>query len=166
MLKLLGGAFDFRTALRLRRALSQIGLIHHDRIVQQLTTNMRREHDRIDRCLADWTRARSRDELVQELADLGIPAAPVLNASEVFSHPQLQAREFFQFLERAHVGTQPNPLPPYRVNGTAPPVRAPAPTLGQHTRQVLESVLDLAADELDALERDGIIGTEPLARSS
>ena len=41
-------------------------------------------------------------------------------------------------------------------------VEWPAPTLGQHNRDVLTRLLGLSEDELKALERDKVIGTEPI----
>ena len=42
-------------------------------------------------------------------------------------------------------------------------VEWPAPTLGQHNREVLSRLLGLSDAELDALEADDIIGAEPVA---
>ena len=38
-------------------------------------------------------------------------------------------------------------------------LRAPAPTLGQHTREVMIDLLGFSAEETDALEAAGAIGT-------
>jgi crotonobetainyl-CoA:carnitine CoA-transferase CaiB-like acyl-CoA transferase len=40
-------------------------------------------------------------------------------------------------------------------------IELPAPTLGQHTREVLRGLLGLADAELGALERERVIGAEP-----
>ena len=76
--------------------------------------------------------------------------------------PQLAARGFWPMLERAHVGEQPHPSPPYRTAAAPFGIERPAPTLGQHNHEVLTAVLGLDDTEIAALERDGIIGTKPL----
>lgn len=48
--------------------------------------------------------------------------------------------------------------PPFpRRLGETPPTPAGAPRIGEHTDEVLSSVLDLSSAELDTLRADGII---------
>ena len=60
----------------------------------------------------------------------------------------------------------PHPAAPYRFGVEPVPVSRPAPTLGQHTRQVLMELLDLDSGELDALEAEGVIGTRPARKAT
>ena len=69
-------------------------------------------------------------------------------------------------LERDFVGPLPHPAAPYRFGAAPLPVVTPAPTLGQHTRQVLMELLGLDVAELDALEADGVIGTQPARKAT
>ena len=50
---------------------------------------------------------------------------------------------------------------PFRYASVERWLRTPAPTLGQHNQRVLGALLGLGADELRALEADGVIGTRP-----
>jgi crotonobetainyl-CoA:carnitine CoA-transferase CaiB-like acyl-CoA transferase len=122
----------------------------------------RRAHDEIDARLTAWTRARERDALVERLVARGIPAGPVLDAAELFAHAQLEQRGFWQWLERDFVGRQPHPAAPYRFGPEPLALDCPAPTLGEHGQEVLRGLLDLTDAEIGALERDGIIGCDPL----
>ena len=63
-------------------------------------------------------------------------------------------------LQRAGVGRQPNPSPPYRQGADAYQIGSPAPTLGQHNAQVLAR-LGLSPAQLADLETRGIIGSRP-----
>lgn len=126
----------------------------------------RARHDWIDERLASWTAPRERDEVLAELLELGIPAAGVLDVNEVLTHPQLEARGFWQWLERAHVGVQPHPSAPYRTGSEPPAIESPAPTLGEHSREVFQEVLGLSDAALDELEREGVIGTLPVVSGS
>ncbi len=120
-----------------------------------------REHARIDAALAAWSSPRERDELVAALGARGIPAAGVLDVNEVLAHPQLEARGFWQWIERELVGTQPYPSAPHRTSDAPHAIGRPAPLLGQHTREVLGRLLALSDAELDELERERVLGTVP-----
>ncbi len=122
----------------------------------------RRQHDRIDAAISAWTTERERDALVAALCARDIPAAGVLDVNEVLTHPQLEAREFWQWIEREYAGVQPSPSAPHRTGPSPHAIELPAPTLGQHTREVLRGLLRLADAELDALERERVIGAEPV----
>lgn len=137
------------------------GAIGHTRLDGELERRRRDHHDRIDAHVSAWTAARERDDVVRALLARGIPAAGVLDVNEVFAHAQLGARDFWQFMERAHVGVQPHPSAPYRWTGAAHEIDWPAPTLGEQTREVLTDLLGLSETELYGLEREGVIGTEP-----
>jgi crotonobetainyl-CoA:carnitine CoA-transferase CaiB-like acyl-CoA transferase len=121
-----------------------------------------RQHDRIDAALSAWTSRRERDASVAALTARGIPAAGVLDVNEVLTHPQLEAREFWQWIDRELSGTQPSPSAPHRTSAAPHAIGMPAPLLGQHTREVLQGILGLTDAELAELERERVIGTEPV----
>ena len=126
----------------------------------------RKEHeDDLDRALGARTGLYDGMALERRLAAARVPAAVVRNTMDVLYDPHLEARGYWQWRERAFVGEQPNPSAPYRpAGGDGRPyaVEWPAPTLGQHGREVLSRLLGLGEEELDALEADNVIGTEPV----
>jgi crotonobetainyl-CoA:carnitine CoA-transferase CaiB-like acyl-CoA transferase len=120
----------------------------------------------LDRALAAWTRGFDAADLATRLRAAGVPAAPVLSAGTLLTDPHLAARGYWQWLDRAVVGRQPQPSAPYRALTGPFAIRAPAPTLGQHNAEVLGEGLGLAASEIRALEEAGIIGSVPRMRGS
>ena len=50
---------------------------------------------------------------------------------------------------------------PFHLSGSPAVPRTPAPTLGAHTRDVLEDWLGVAGTVVDELEAQGLTGTEP-----
>ncbi len=130
-------------------------------------TDRKQREDELDRALAARTRLHDGLALERRLTSAGVPAAVLRNTLDVLYDPHLEARGYWQWRERAYVGNQPNPSAPFRPvadDGASRPyaVEWPAPTLGQHNREVLTRLLGLSGDELDALEREKVIGTEPV----
>jgi crotonobetainyl-CoA:carnitine CoA-transferase CaiB-like acyl-CoA transferase len=111
--------------------------------------------------IAAWTREQEAKLLMAELQAAGITAAALNTALDLVTDPQLEARGYIQWRERAVVGNLPHPSPPYRAGPDPIDVRTPAPTLGQHNQEVLGGILGLSDDELSTLEVRGIIGTKP-----
>ena len=128
----------------------------------------KQREDELDEALAARTALHDGLALERRLASAGVPAAVLRNTLDVLYDPHLEARGYWQWRERAWVGDQPNPSAPFRPvaeDGESRPyaVEWPAPTLGQHNREVLSRLLGLSEDELKVLERDKVIGTEPVA---
>jgi crotonobetainyl-CoA:carnitine CoA-transferase CaiB-like acyl-CoA transferase len=111
--------------------------------------------------LAAWIAARERDEVLAMLAERGIPAAAVADPRIASLHPQHRARGFYEAIEHDVVGAQPTPTVPFRYASCSRWLRRPAPTLGQHNREVLSGLLGLEDAEIEGLEAAGVIGTRP-----
>lgn len=122
--------------------------------------------EELDAALAAWTQTFEPHRLMRRLQAVGVPAAAVNPAGALLDDPHFTARAFWQWLERPVVGRQPHPSAPYREPGAPVPVRAPAPTLGQHNAQVLGGLVGLSAREIESLEARGIIGTRPRMRAA
>ena len=119
----------------------------------------RAAHDRLDAAINAWTGmlgAQAAMELLQKAhIAAGVSRAPI----QMLEDPHLKARGFWQWIDREHVGSHPQPSPPYRDSlGTLPPLR-PSPTLGQFNREILQGLLGLDDNEFDDLQAGGIIGT-------
>jgi crotonobetainyl-CoA:carnitine CoA-transferase CaiB-like acyl-CoA transferase len=116
----------------------------------------------IEAALTAWTTTRSVQTACEALQRSGIAAGPVVPAHALLEDPQLVSGNFWRRTERRYVGSHVVPKPPYALDGRAPPLHRPAPTLGEHTALVLTRVLGLDVEEIASLERDGIIGTSPV----
>ena len=83
------------------------------------------------------------------------PIAPFNTPANVGDDPQFQAR--IGFLETEAVGCEQLPLPIF-VNAQKPAVPSMAPTVGEHTDEVMRQVLGLSAREITALRAEGAFG--------
>jgi crotonobetainyl-CoA:carnitine CoA-transferase CaiB-like acyl-CoA transferase len=114
--------------------------------------------DELEKLVAAWTSARSRDDAVAALVAAGVTAAPVRAMDEVAASAHLRARDFFVTLEHPEAGTRAVAGPPWHPSRhPMRPVR-PAPTHGQHTVEVLREVLGMDDAELADLTSRGAIG--------
>lgn len=119
--------------------------------------------DAIDAGLRAWSREQEVGAAVELLVAHGVPAGEVTDFRSISSHPLLQARRFFETVDHPVVGTHPIPGQPFRYGGIDHWIRTPAPTLGQHNRDVLGGLLGLSDAELDDLSAAGVIGDTPVA---
>lgn len=126
----------------------------------------RARHDALDVAITAWTTRHEADDAMQRLQREGVCAGVVRPMAQVLHDPHLLARGFLQPVERAYAGRYLATTPYFRPGREPLPTRRVAPTLGEHTRDVLQRVLGLDAEALAALERDGVTGTAARPKSS
>ncbi len=107
----------------------------------------------LDQILADMPTA----ECLRRLATHDIPGAAVMPLDEVHAAAQIVHNGSLVVTDSPTVGTIRQPLPPISFGGAARRVPGPAPTIGQHTDEVLT---DLGYDptEITTLRVDGVLG--------
>src|SRR5207253_416695 len=119
--------------------------------------------DDIEATIAAWTQSRNADEAMSEFQAAGIAAGVARLPIDLLKDRHLQSRAFLQEVERAFVGLHPQPSMPIREGEKPYTIRAAAPTLGEHNREILLGLLALSDAEADELERERIIGTAMLS---
>ena len=117
--------------------------------------------DKLFASIADWSSQQDGHVLMKMLQQNGIAAATLNNSDDLIENEHFQSRGYLQWLERAFVGNQPHPSPPWRNGTEAIKIKKPAPTLGQHNAEILKDWLGLNEAELSGLEKRGIIGNKP-----
>lgn len=96
-------------------------------------------------------------EWVAQLEAVGVPCGPINDLAQVFADPQVRARGLAMQLPHALAGLVPQVASPIRLSETPVEYRNAPPLLGEHTRQVLEQVLGLHADAVEALRQSGVL---------
>jgi formyl-CoA transferase len=102
-------------------------------------------------------RKRSSDEWLAALVAAGIPCSRINNIDQVFSDPQVLAREMLIELPDSTGGSVKLAGSPLKLSRTPVAIRQPQPLLGQHTEEVLSKYLNYSADDLAKLRDDGFI---------
>ena len=113
--------------------------------------------DEVEHLVAEWTRGQSAVDVAETLQGEGLEAYPVLDWADALEDSQLIAREHFVRLAHPVLGEHLYERRGFRLATVdAGPHRA-APTLGQHTRDVLREMLGRTDDEIDALDTEGAL---------
>ena len=87
----------------------------------------------------------------------GVPAGPVRTIAEAVRSPEMAASGVIVEAPHASLGAVPNLRLPMAMSGTPLAVRRSAPLLGEHTREVLGSVLGYHAARIEALTVSGTV---------
>jgi crotonobetainyl-CoA:carnitine CoA-transferase CaiB-like acyl-CoA transferase len=100
-----------------------------------------------------WCMQRTSEQALAELEAARIPGGPVKNLAEALADPHVLARKLHHYVEYPGI-EKPAPLmdTPVRLSVTPGGIRHRAPTLGEHTDQIL-SGLGFSADEIKELHK-------------
>ena len=107
--------------------------------------------------LADWCADRTSQEVLDAMEEVRLPAGPVLSPQQVLEDPHIAAKGLFQPVEYPGLD---KPVPvmrtPVELSETPGEIRSRAPTLGEHTGQIMEE-LGYSADEIAAFRENRIV---------
>jgi formyl-CoA transferase len=112
--------------------------------------------DELRAIVAEWAATMPKDEAMRTLAAGGVPCGMVLDTSELYDDPHLNARGFVREIDHPDKGK-------VRTFGWGPRMSAssvdivPAPRLGADTDEILAAELGLSSAELAELRNQAII---------
>jgi crotonobetainyl-CoA:carnitine CoA-transferase CaiB-like acyl-CoA transferase len=112
--------------------------------------------DAIEGMMQDLMRGLEAKPLIEKLVALGVPAGPVNTVKDVFADPFVEARETVHRFIREDGVEIPTVAFPGKLSATPADYRHRPPKVGEQSREVLTSWLALSADELTALEGNGV----------
>lgn len=107
--------------------------------------------------LNEALRQRDRAHWLAVLPEAGVPAGSVNTIADAFAEPQLLHRGVRVDLPHPTAGSAPGVANPIKFSESPVEYRSAPPLLGQHTDEVLGSVLGLSEQEIEALRRDKVI---------
>jgi crotonobetainyl-CoA:carnitine CoA-transferase CaiB-like acyl-CoA transferase len=125
----------------------------------RFATNVERARNRLalGPMLAGLIRTFPRDLLLERLAAAGIPCGRVAGLHEALTSERTRRGQLVQDMPHPVVGTTPVFAPPYRLDGRRLPIRNAPPTLGEGTREVLQALLSMSDEQLQALRAQGVL---------
>lgn len=125
----------------------------------RFATNLARAQNReiIGPLLKDLIRSFPRDLLLKRLNDAGIPCGRVAGLHEALTCERTRRGNLIQDMPHPVAGSTPVFAPPWRLDGQRLPIRHAPPTLGEGTRELLQHLLTLSDEELQALQAQGVL---------
>ena len=97
------------------------------------------------------------DNWVSRIHAAKVPVGVINDIGRALAEPQVLARNMLVDIPHAKNPDFRMVGSPVKLSGTPVEYKRPAPMLGEHTEQVLKSVLGLSADALDVLKDKGVI---------
>lgn len=136
------------------RALTGLESLNDDRFA---TRPGRAQHaDELREILSPWFASRRKLDIYHEGQAHGIPLGFVATVEDLLASEQYEARSFWQTIDHPATGPAQYPGTPFHLTGvTLPTERAPLP--GEHTADILRSVLGLDDDLVDNWRLRGVI---------
>jgi crotonobetainyl-CoA:carnitine CoA-transferase CaiB-like acyl-CoA transferase len=116
------------------------------------------DEDRLDQHVAAWTASRDRGDVADAVRARGVPTSIVARPEDRIDHDA--ATSEFGMWPTAHhreMGDVRVDGVPLHFSETDWSITRGGPCLGEHTRDVLRDVLGIPDDEIDGLERDGVV---------
>ncbi len=108
--------------------------------------------------LEEWTTRHPKREVTDLLLELGFSASMVQDAEDMMACPHLEAREMFVDLDYpATTGSFKAPSTPVKLSASQAMLVQRPPSLGEHTKEVLQGLLGLSSSEIGILHQQGVV---------
>lgn len=107
--------------------------------------------------IENWLAEKTRGEAEEYLNAQGVPVGPVYTAEEVFSSPQVRARNSLVTVVDPEVGAFKFARTPIHLSENPEIPRNPSPDLGEHNREILRDLLNYCEETIRSLEEKKVI---------
>ncbi len=99
-----------------------------------------RNRDELDSIIGDFIRRLTQEQALALFEQAGVTVGPVLSVADLMDHPYATGREAIVEMEDPDLGALPmhNIIP--RLSATPGALRRPAPSLGEHTAEILAEI--------------------------
>jgi crotonobetainyl-CoA:carnitine CoA-transferase CaiB-like acyl-CoA transferase len=104
--------------------------------------------DELEGLVAAWTADQEGPALAGRLQAAGVPAHHLADAADLWADEHLAARSHWAWVEHAMFGQIPIEGSRFALSRTPTPPLASAPTLGQHTFEILQDILGYDSDRI------------------
>ena len=113
--------------------------------------------DTINGIVSEWTATLDARTIEERCVAHDVPVATAYTSADIFADPHFDARHDLVTVDDPVIGPIRQQAPYPRQVGETPVAPAGAPRLGEHTDEVLSTLLGLSSAEIDALRTKGIV---------
>jgi len=117
----------------------------------------KQNEDALEAIITEWTSTRTSREVQEHLQKAGVTAFACATNKDIAEDPHLNQRGYFVELPHPEVGTQKHIGMPWKMSATPCQVKAAAPAMGQHTDEVLTSILGYTPEQVEKLREAGTL---------
>ncbi len=126
---------------------------------ERFYTNLKRveHHAELKLIMEEWLKEHTVAETVDLLLSKGVPAGPIYSIDQVVADPHIAvAREMFVQTEHPVAGKLTITGNQVKLSETPVQFKRTAPTLGQHTKELLQETLGITEEEFEQLKAKNI----------
>ena len=113
--------------------------------------------DETDALIEAWTSQQSMADLFEKTKSHKVPSAPVRTISEVLNDPHMHERGMLEWVDHPRLGRVVLPSSPLRFDETDKLETCFAPTLSEHTEEILNRLCGVSNAELVELKERGVV---------
>ena len=126
---------------------------------ERFATNADRtaNHEALDPILSRLMKSKTTDEWLSLMDPAGVPCGPYHDVGQMVHHPQIQARDMVAQVQQPGAGDFLVTGFPIKFSGHPEHRERPAPDLGEHTEEVLTTLLGYSTERIERLRKDGAI---------
>lgn len=110
----------------------------------------------LDAIIGEWTRGRTKHEVMKLMGDAGVPCGACQDTGEVLADPHLKARDMIVELPYPPRGTFQTVGSPLKLSASPATLTRP-PMLGEHSAEVLAELCGVDAAAAKKLKDEGVI---------
>ena len=111
----------------------------------------------VDGMVSQWTMSLSREEVMQKCITADVPIGQINSIADIFADPHFRARKTLITVDVPDVGPVVVPGVFPRLSRTPGRISTLGPRLGEHTEEVLGSLLEVSSAELKELRKSRVI---------
>lgn len=115
----------------------------------------KRNEEELDGRISDWTSKLDAEEVMRKLQSVGVEAAVIQDAKEMYADPHLN-QYLWAEMKHAEIGKYHLQLPSFRLSEIPPQVRMPGPLLGEHNEYVYKNLTGFSNEEYEQLKKEGV----------
>jgi formyl-CoA transferase len=112
--------------------------------------------DVLEAIVTDWTKQRTKHEVMKVLGDAGVPCGACQDTGEILADPHLRERDMIIDIDYPTRGTFQTVGSPIKLSDSPVTVTRP-PLLGEHSADVLAELCGVDADTAARLKASGVI---------